>query len=72
MKSLARVLADPQHKLFGLWQTVVTVFIFASCITLALETVWQAALRQAGLRDFQWHIQQDGEVRLQALLYPVF
>mgnify|MGYP006278403427 FL=1 len=43
MKSLAKVLADPQHKLFGLWQTVVTVFIFASCITLALETVPELA-----------------------------
>jgi voltage-gated potassium channel len=39
MRTLTRVLADPEHKLFGLWQAVVTVFIFASCIALALETV---------------------------------
>lgn len=43
VKSVARVLADPQHQLFGLWQSVVTVFIFASCITLALETVPELA-----------------------------
>jgi voltage-gated potassium channel len=47
MKAVARIFADPQHRLFGFWQTVVTVFIFASCVTLALESVPEMASRFA-------------------------
>jgi voltage-gated potassium channel len=47
MKAVAKIFADPEHKLFGVWQTAVTVLIFASCVTLALESVPEMATRFA-------------------------
>jgi len=42
---LRRIFSDPTFKYFRWWQTVVTVFIFASCIGLALETVGDYSTR---------------------------
>ena len=39
MNSLAKVFNDPTDARYRLWHTVVAVFIFISCIALALETV---------------------------------
>lgn len=42
---LRRIFSDPHFKGFRWWQMVVTVFIFASCIGLALETVGDYSTR---------------------------
>ena len=42
---LRRMFSDPTYKLFRWWQMVVTIFIFASCIGLALETVGDYSTR---------------------------
>jgi voltage-gated potassium channel len=39
MKNIGRMCTDPTHKNYQLWQTVVNIFIMASCMGLALETV---------------------------------
>jgi voltage-gated potassium channel len=43
MTILGRVLTDPTHEGYRKWQTVVTFFILASCLGLALETVTELA-----------------------------
>ena len=43
MKTLGRVLTDPTHEKYGTWQSIITFFILASCIALALETVPEIA-----------------------------
>jgi voltage-gated potassium channel len=39
MKTLGQVFTDPTNHKYQAWQTVVTIFILASCLGLALETV---------------------------------
>ena len=39
MKVLGRMLTDPTHENYRIWQSIITIFIFASCIGLAVETV---------------------------------
>ena len=39
MKTLGQMFTDPTHHKYQAWQTVVTIFILASCLGLALETV---------------------------------
>lgn len=39
MKTLGQMLTDPTHHKYQAWQRVVTIFILASCLGLALETV---------------------------------
>ena len=39
MNSVQKAFSDPSSKIFVYWHNLVTVFIFSSCITLALETV---------------------------------
>lgn len=39
MKTIGQMLTDPTHHKYHIWQTVVTIFILASCLGLALETV---------------------------------
>ena len=43
MKTLGRALTDPTHEKYGTWQSVITFFILASCLSLALETVPEIA-----------------------------
>ena len=44
MTTLGRALTDPTHEGYRAWQSVVTFFILASCVGLALETVPDLAL----------------------------
>ena len=39
MKTLGQMFTDPTHHKYQAWQRVVTIFILASCLGLALETV---------------------------------
>ena len=39
MKTLGKILTDPTHEKYRIWQSIVTLFIFTSCISLAMETV---------------------------------
>jgi voltage-gated potassium channel len=39
MKTLGQMFTDPTHHKYQAWQRVVTIFILASCVGLALETV---------------------------------
>ncbi len=39
MKTLGQMFTDPTHQKYHIWQTIVTIFILASCVGLALETV---------------------------------
>jgi voltage-gated potassium channel len=43
VKTLGRALTDPTHEKYGTWQSLITFFILASCISLALETVPEIA-----------------------------
>ena len=43
MKTLGRILTDPTHETYRIWQSIVTLFIFTSCIALAVETVPEIA-----------------------------
>ena len=44
MTTLGRVLTDPTYEGYRAWQSIVTFFILASCVGLALETVPDLAL----------------------------
>ena len=39
MRSIGRLITDPSHSKYGAWQTLVTLLIIVSCVSLALETV---------------------------------
>ena len=43
MKNLGQILTDPTHEKYRVWQSIVTFFIFASCVALAIETVPELA-----------------------------
>ena len=43
MKNLGQMLTDPTHEKYRVWQSIVTFFIFASCVALAVETVPEIA-----------------------------
>jgi len=43
MINIKRIISDPHYRGFRIWHTLVTFFIFGSCITLALETVPEIA-----------------------------
>lgn len=49
---LRRFFSDPTSAGFRFWQNVVTIFIFSSCIALALETVPE--LESAYAKEFFW------------------
>ena len=39
MRSIGRLITDPSHSRYGVWQALVTILIIVSCVSLALETV---------------------------------
>lgn len=43
MKTIGQMLTDPRHDKYQKWQSIVTAFILASCLGLALETVPEIA-----------------------------
>ena len=47
MKKLGRILTDPSHHRYSLWQSAITVLILVSCLSLAVETVPDLAQRYA-------------------------
>jgi hypothetical protein len=44
MTNIQRIIADPHYRGFRIWHSLVTVLIFASCITLSLETLQEIAI----------------------------
>ncbi|MEO0313891.1 MAG: hypothetical protein RI928_347 [Pseudomonadota bacterium] len=55
MKTLGRILTDPTHENYRIWQSIVTLFIFTSCIALAVETVPEISENfQRELFIFEW------------------
>jgi voltage-gated potassium channel len=45
MSALAKTFSDPTQPSYRLWQSTVAIFIFVSCIALALETVPEVEVR---------------------------
>jgi voltage-gated potassium channel len=45
MTTLGRLLTDPTHPRYHVWQSLITIFILASCAGLALETVPEFATK---------------------------
>ena len=55
VKSLGRMLTDPTHENYRVWQSIVTLFIFVSCVALAVETVPEIAEKySAELFILEW------------------
>ena len=55
MRTLGQMFTDPTHQKYQLWQTIVTIFILASCVGLALETVSEFDAKYgAELEKLEW------------------
>ncbi|MEY2667104.1 MAG: hypothetical protein RLZZ384_1275 [Pseudomonadota bacterium] len=55
MRTLGQMFTDPTHQKYHLWQTIVTIFILASCVGLALETVSEFDAKYgAELEKLEW------------------
>lgn len=55
MRTLGQMFTDPTHHTYQAWQRVVTIFILASCMGLALETVPEFETKYgAELEELEW------------------
>ena len=55
MRSIGQMLTDPTHEKYRAWQSIVTLFIFVSCVALAVETVPEIAEKySAELFILEW------------------